>query len=130
MSLAVRVSIAGSSVVMGSSLGLRHTSSHSVGEACASSRMGFRAPESLKGSFTGVGGGLACSLLELGHSPSLPVEEACTSSGMGFRAPGSLKGSFAGVGGELARSSGPIFDFRFFVRAYKVVSIPSNNSRS
>ena len=101
----MRVSITGSSVVMGSSLGLRHTSSLPMGEACASSRMGFRAPESLKGSFTGVGGGLACSLLELGHSPTLPVEEACASSGVRFRAPESPKGSFVGVDSGLACSS-------------------------
>ena len=65
--------------------------------------MGFRAPESLKGSFTGNDGELACSLLELGLSPSLPVEEACASSGVRFRVPESLKGSFVGVGSELAR---------------------------
>ena len=59
VSLAVRVSITGSSVVMGSSLGLRHSSSLPVVEACASSGMGFRAPESLKGSFAGVGSELA-----------------------------------------------------------------------
>ena len=52
--LTFRVSITGSSAVMGSSLGLRHTSSLPVGEACASSGMGFRAPESLKGSFAGL----------------------------------------------------------------------------
>ena len=51
MSLAVRVSIAGSAAVIGSSLKLGHSSSLPVEEACASSRMGFRAPESPKESF-------------------------------------------------------------------------------
>ena len=81
MSLAVRVSINGSPVVMGPSLGLGHSSSLPMEEACASSGMGFRAPESLKGSFAGVGSELARSSLGLGHSSSLPVEEACASRG-------------------------------------------------
>ena len=74
-------------------------------EACASSRVRFRAPESPRGSFVGVGSELACSSLRLrlGHSPSLPVEEACASSGVRFRVPESLKGSFVRVGSELAR---------------------------
>ena len=63
-------------------------------------KLGFRALESLKGSFAGVGSELARSLLGLGHSSSLPVEEDCAFSGMGFRAPESLKGGFAGVGSE------------------------------
>ena len=67
--------------------------------------MGFRAPESLKGSFTGNDGEMACSLLGLGHSPSLPVEEACASSGVRFRAPESPRGSVVGVGSGLACSS-------------------------
>ena len=103
MSLAVRVSITGSPVVMGQSLGLGYPSSLPMEEACASSGMGFKLPESLKGSFAGVGSELARSSLGLGHSSSLPVEEACASSGMGFRSPESLKGSFAGAGSELAR---------------------------
>ena len=76
-----------------SSLGLGHSSSLPIEEACASSGMGFRAPESLKGN----------SSLGLEHSPSLPVEEACASSGVKFRVPESLKGSFVGVGSEFAR---------------------------
>ena len=88
---------------MGSSLGLEHPTSLPVEEACASSGRGFRAPESLKGSFAGVGSELARSSLGLGHSSSLPVEEACASSGMGFRATESLKGIFVGAGSELAR---------------------------
>ena len=92
MSLAVRVSITGSSVVMGSSLGLRHSSSLPVGEACASSGMGYRAPGSLEGGFAGIGSELVRSPLRLGHSSSLPMEEVCASSGMGFGAPESPKG--------------------------------------
>ena len=59
MSLAVRVSITGSPVVMDSSLGLGQFSSFPMEEACASSGMGFRATESLKGSFVGAGSELA-----------------------------------------------------------------------
>ena len=67
--------------------------------------MGFRVPESLKGSFVGVGSELARSSLGVGHSSSFPVEEVFDSSGMGFRATESLKSSFVGVGSELVRSS-------------------------
>ena len=42
-----------------SSLGLGHSSSLPVEEACASSGMGFRATEALKGSFAGAGSELA-----------------------------------------------------------------------
>ena len=105
MGLSVRLPITGPPVAMGSSLGLGNSSSLPVEEACASSGMGFRAPESPKGSFVGVGSELARPSPRSGHSSSLSVKEACASSGMGFRAPESLKGSFAGVGSELARSS-------------------------
>ena len=88
------VSITRSSDVMGPSLGLRHSSSLPVEEACASSGTGFRAPESLKGCFAGVDSELVRSSLGLGQSSSLPVEEACASSGMGFKAPESLKVGF------------------------------------
>ena len=99
---------------MGQSLGLGHSSSLPVEEACASSGMGFRAPESLKGSFAGVGSELTRSLLGLGNFYSLPVGEACASSGIGFRAPKTLKGS--GFGSELAQGRSPVLPGASFGR--------------
>ena len=97
MSLAVGVSIVGSVVVIGPSLGLGHSLPLPVEGACATSGMGFRAPESLKGSFVGMSitgpPVVMGSSLGLGYPPSLPVEEARASSRMGFKAPKSLKGS-------------------------------------
>ena len=74
------------------------SSSLPVEEGCASSGMGFRAPDSLKGTFAGVsitGSPVVMdSSLGLGRSSFLPEEEACASSGMRFRAPKSLESGF------------------------------------
>ena len=84
----MRVSTTGPSVVMGPSLGLGNSSFLPVEEVCASSGMGFRAPESLKEVFVGVpitGFSVVMgSSLRLRRPSSLPVEEAWEGQDRGF----------------------------------------------